>query len=401
MMNLLARILSHGFAFAVVALIVIVLMYRGEFPAWETPEFLAIDDQPEAAEESDSGAVDRIPDAAKQPPVSSMLTPGTPEESPTPEAGGQIHPGGGMPAAESVTSPAMDEEPSAEKTEVDAPGAATDSTPGETDMPSIPAPAISEESTVQTSDDKTAPSGDESADEGSKPVESTPQSATTVDSSDDVAIQAPDAATTNLATDETGTMATAEPATTDSDDSDENVDQASSDTSVTTDDLAVVETTVTVVETTSVTVIEEAAPAEGMPAATDGVSTATDTEPATEAPAVPPPDASVQEKPYEVMARAREAFWLRDFELAEQQYRKLTQLEPDNPDGFGELGNMYFSQGKWEDSAAAYYEAGVRLLNEGLVVQARQLVDVIRGLNSPRADDLETQIDAAEFASSP
>ena len=56
---------------------------------------------------------------------------------------------------------------------------------------------------------------------------------------------------------------------------------------------------------------------------------------------------------------------------------------------------MYFSQGKWDESAAAYYQAGTRLLAEGLVQQARQMVEVIRGLNGPQADDLEAQIDAA------
>ena len=99
------------------------------------------------------------------------------------------------------------------------------------------------------------------------------------------------------------------------------------------------------------------------------------------------------------MAKAREAFWLRDFETAEQQYRQLTQLDPDNPDGYGEMGNMYFSQGKWDEAAAAYYEAGTRLLEEGHVEQAQQMVEVIRGLNGPRADDLEAQIGAVSSSS--
>jgi tetratricopeptide (TPR) repeat protein len=146
--------------------------------------------------------------------------------------------------------------------------------------------------------------------------------------------------------------------------------------------------------------MEESAPADVTSTATEGTATAASAEPASGPPVVPS-GAITQEKPYEVMAKAREAFWLRDFELAEQQYRKLTQLDPDNPDGYGEMGNMYFSQGKWDESAEAYYQAGVRLVNEGFVEQAQQLVGVIRGLNNPRADDLEAHIDAAESASSP
>ena len=170
-------------------------------------------------------------------------------------------------------------------------------------------------------------------------------------------------------------------------------------------------------ETAPVAATEEPLPAETIqtaveqadstPTATEESATIADSLPAAEPLAAPVDQAApqavvntVSESPYEVMAKAREAFWLRDFEMAEQKYRKLTQLEPDNPDGYGEMGNMYFSQGKWEEAAAAYYQAGARLLNDGLVQEARQMVDVIRGLNGAQADDLETQINAAS-ASSP
>jgi tetratricopeptide (TPR) repeat protein len=129
----------------------------------------------------------------------------------------------------------------------------------------------------------------------------------------------------------------------------------------------------------------QAAPAEVEPATTD-----TDTATA---------DSGEPETPYNVLAKAREAYWLRDFATAEQQYKKLTQLEPANPDGYGELGNMYFSRGMWDEAANAYYEAGVRLLDEGLIVQARQMVDVIRGLNGNQADELDARINTATTSS--
>ena len=48
-MNLLARILSHGFAIAIVLLLAIGLIYRGElFPDWELPEFLTLGTQTES-----------------------------------------------------------------------------------------------------------------------------------------------------------------------------------------------------------------------------------------------------------------------------------------------------------------------------------------------------------------
>jgi hypothetical protein len=105
-------------------------------------------------------------------------------------------------------------------------------------------------------------------------------------------------------------------------------------------------------------------------------------------------------KPYELLAAAREAFWLHNYDDAEKSYLALTELEPQNPDGFGELGNMYFSQGRWEEAAAAYYEAGTRLISEGRLDPARELVIVIRGLNGQQADELNTLITSAESTGS-
>jgi Tetratricopeptide repeat len=99
--------------------------------------------------------------------------------------------------------------------------------------------------------------------------------------------------------------------------------------------------------------------------------------------------------PYQILASAREAFWLRDYVAAEQQYNKLISIDPDNPDGYGELGNMYFSQGEWDKASAAYFNAGVRLLNQGLVDDAQQLVEVIRGLNGSQADELQQKVNDA------
>jgi Flp pilus assembly protein TadD len=377
MMNLLARILSHGFAFAVVALIILVLMYRGEFPVWELPESLAIKGLPGTAQEAGSGTVDRVteqaadatvavpPEAPEVPlaPASSTATRETTQsedEAPATDI---------KPPTESETSPAPVIEPAAETTDVAEPderidtGAATDSQPVEfDDAPSATAAVESDESMAQSTDKVSAQ--------------------TTADTP---------VGTGDVAADESTTTAEVVP------------DDATAETA-------------TAIETAPIVAVEETAPAEAAPTteeqtvtspvASEEPATTADSLSAAEPLAAPVNEVApqaiendVSESPYEVMAKAREAFWLRDFELAEQQYQKLTQLEPDNPDGYGEMGNMYFSQGKWEEAAAAYYQAGARLLNDGLVQEARQMVDVIRGLNGAQADDLEAQINAASAPS--
>jgi hypothetical protein len=114
-------------------------------------------------------------------------------------------------------------------------------------------------------------------------------------------------------------------------------------------------------------------------------------------PTGPAPSYGAQEtsEPDRLLAAAREAFWEHDYEGAVKNYLALTELQPDNPDAYGELGNIYFSQGKWPEAGAAYYEAGVRLVSNKQLEQARELLTVIRGLDSKLATQLEQQIDAA------
>jgi len=155
--------------------------------------------------------------------------------------------------------------------------------------------------------------------------------------------------------------------------------------------------TVTVTESEVVTEQLEA-PSPDMAPSIPAAEPVIDPSPESVAAAATSLDSNAGKSTYELLAAAREAYWLHDYEGAENHYQLLIQLEPDNPDWYGELGNMYFSQGQWQQASAVYYEAGVRLLNDGKVLQARQMVDVIRGLNGVEADDLENQVNAGQVA---
>lgn len=91
-------------------------------------------------------------------------------------------------------------------------------------------------------------------------------------------------------------------------------------------------------------------------------------------------------------ADARSAFWRHDYQQAEQDYKALAEMDPDDPDAWGELGNLYFSQGKWDMAADAFYEAGIRLVRMGEVQRAGNLLAVIRGLDPEKAQQLEQQL---------
>lgn len=323
-MNLFARIVSHGFAFAVVALLALGLVYRGElFPEWELPDFLALGDRT-VAETADAAMAD-IPAPVEQVSVEETDVPADELPPPPSETG-----------AGELTATHTD--------------MAADTAMGAVEAPAeVPSAAAPQEET-QPEPEFTVPAGsDEPA------LQEDPAQA---DAAPSAAAERAPVTSGQMSTGDFGT--TSAPAV------------LPVETQPADEAAAAVEVAATPPETVpEAQYSEPAAPARTTPAAP--VST-----------------------PYQVLAAAREAYWLRDYAVAEQKYQALIALDPDNPDGYGELGNMYFSQGDWEKASAAYFEAGTRLTSQGMYDRARQLVEVIRGLNGGQADDLETQIKSAE-----
>ncbi len=90
----------------------------------------------------------------------------------------------------------------------------------------------------------------------------------------------------------------------------------------------------------------------------------------------------------DLLIDARQAFNQGKVVASEKLYIELTQLEQDNPDAYGELGNVYYSQGKWDKAGQAYYEAAVRLIAEGKYNQVSYLQRVISGLDREHAEKL-------------
>jgi hypothetical protein len=92
------------------------------------------------------------------------------------------------------------------------------------------------------------------------------------------------------------------------------------------------------------------------------------------------------------IAQARETFWHRDMPGALQAYRSLVEAFPEQPDGWGELGNLYLTLGQRSVAADAYYHAVSLLIDEGETVRARHLLRMLYGLDSVKASELEKRL---------
>lgn len=405
-MNLFARIMSHGFALAVVVLIAVGLVYRGElFPGWELPEFMQLERAPAGMQAPSEGVVSREPAAD----TAEMTTSSEVSEIITAGAGGERQAANGRsgdpsPTVDVAEQPAVDDVPA---TMPDGPAAdasvanvtkstsdgiagsepAGDSGPAVTAAPATDAVDVSASpvhglaEAMDTGREMAGATGDQAV---ATTVDDVPSHPETTDDADaaparqdsipaagnglPVALPTPSNETvTSVSRDEVAVDAAADRPVTQ--------DQAPDDVSTMPDQIAPAGST------SGQMTAGQDAPDPAAPAAAAAVQ-----------PNSPAGSGRVEQSAYRLLAAAREAYWLRNYDAAEKHYRSLINLEPANPDGYGELGNMYFSQGRWAEASSMYFEAGKRLADEGIHEQAMQIVDVIRGLQGEQDDELEQYI---------
>ena len=91
---------------------------------------------------------------------------------------------------------------------------------------------------------------------------------------------------------------------------------------------------------------------------------------------------------------ARRSFYQRKYDLSEQNYRNVIDNTEDNFDAYGELGNVYFNQGKKQQAAAAYFEAAAILVRKGQIDRAKSMVGLLNLLDKGRAVELQKLIDS-------
>ena len=94
----------------------------------------------------------------------------------------------------------------------------------------------------------------------------------------------------------------------------------------------------------------------------------------------------------EIWVDARSAFWNRDLAVAELKYQTLSVKLPDNPDVMGELGNVFYVQGKHKQTLAAYYRAAELLIEKGRSNRVNIILDLIYKLEPEKANILRARM---------
>ena len=94
-----------------------------------------------------------------------------------------------------------------------------------------------------------------------------------------------------------------------------------------------------------------------------------------------------------VWIEARKAFYKRDFAESEKDYKRVISMTKDNYDAYGELGNVYFHQGKNSEAADAYMAASVILIRQGYTDRAKSLLGLMRYLDKDKALLLQKRLE--------
>lgn len=94
----------------------------------------------------------------------------------------------------------------------------------------------------------------------------------------------------------------------------------------------------------------------------------------------------------DLLRAARIAFNQGDLATSVNAYKSLIELNNDEADFYGELGNVYYAQGNWSEAGLAYYEAATRLIEQKQLAQVSYLQRVIQGLDAERAEKLANEL---------
>ncbi len=90
----------------------------------------------------------------------------------------------------------------------------------------------------------------------------------------------------------------------------------------------------------------------------------------------------------QVWIEARKSFYRRNYEQSEKDYRRVIAMTKNNYDAYGELGNVYFHQGKNDEATEAYYRAATILAEKGQLDRARSLLGLMHFLDREKAEQL-------------
>jgi tetratricopeptide (TPR) repeat protein len=89
----------------------------------------------------------------------------------------------------------------------------------------------------------------------------------------------------------------------------------------------------------------------------------------------------------DLLQKARKAYWNDQLDSAQKLYKAYIDLDPSNPDGYGELGNLLSTLGELDEAAKMYRQAADLLMQQGETEEATQLHKVLDSIRVIQTDN--------------
>jgi len=106
-----------------------------------------------------------------------------------------------------------------------------------------------------------------------------------------------------------------------------------------------------------------------------------------------PEQQQTERRDLEAIMTARRAYWAGDYDASEQSYQQLIERYPNEIELHGELGNVYYAQGKWARAAAAYAQVVRQLYGTGQTAQADYMLEIVTSLDKELGNQLQQERD--------
>jgi thioredoxin-like negative regulator of GroEL len=90
----------------------------------------------------------------------------------------------------------------------------------------------------------------------------------------------------------------------------------------------------------------------------------------------------------ELLNKGRDAFAAGDVEGAVVAYKDYLKTNAGNADAHGELGNVYYLTGRYQESAQSFYDSAKLLIDQKQTDRVPALLPVIAQVNPALADEL-------------
>ena len=92
------------------------------------------------------------------------------------------------------------------------------------------------------------------------------------------------------------------------------------------------------------------------------------------------------------LSDARQAFWERDLVKAERLYRVITNSDGANINAWGELGNIYYMQARWQEAANAYAEVTLHLIEKKDMSQAAYFHNLVNRMDKVQSERINKRL---------